>query len=53
MRNFPGPFRSPRMLKHKEKPFPLLLTPVLPPLPFPSLRRPPADIELGAFSRKI
>jgi len=33
MRNFSGPFRSPRMLKYKEKPFPLLLTPILPPLP--------------------
>ena len=35
VRNFPGPFRSPWMLKYNEKPSPLLLTPVLPPLPFP------------------
>ena len=34
MINFPAPFPSPRMLKYKEKPFSLLLTPVLPPLPF-------------------
>jgi len=32
-RNFPGPFRCPRMLKYNEKPSPLLLIPVLPPLP--------------------
>jgi len=36
MRNFPGHFWSPRMLKYKEKTFPLLLT--LSSLPFPSLR---------------
>ena len=32
MRNFPGPFRSPRMLKYTGKPFPLLPT-RLPSLP--------------------
>jgi len=31
MRNFPGPFWSPRMLKYNEKPSPLPLTPVRPP----------------------
>jgi len=34
IRNFPGPFRSPRMLKYKEK---------------HQRRRDPAEIEFGAF----
>jgi len=29
MRNFPGPFRSPQMLKYKKNTLPLLTTPVL------------------------
>ena len=41
MRNFPGPFRSPRMLKYKEKTLPS------PPDPCPS--SPPLPLEAGPF----